>query len=173
MRDENLNLDSLVRIGQPPWHPTSAAEDLDVWDKYDFPICGTFRLRGDLVIFTIITSVGTRSLWAYVAVPSEAQQAVLDAQFDAAEEFDLFLKGCFAKREAVFAAAENLSISSKSDGVFIGPGKNALLAAGARWYAERAAAIAGSHKPVVTIKEGADEATLLRAAQGALADTPV
>lgn len=170
-----MNLDSLVRIGQPPWHPTPAADGLDVWDKYDFPICGIFRLRGALVIFTIITSVGTRSLWAYVGVPRDAEQTVLGARFEAADEFDAFLKGCFTGREAVFAAAENLAIRSKSDGVLIPPGNNALLAAGALWYAQRAAAAAGLHEPVVAIKEikeGADEATLLRVAQDVLADSP-
>lgn len=174
-RNENLNLDTLVRTGQPPWRPAPAAEDLDVWDKYDFPICGTFRLRGVLVIFTIITSVGTRSLWAYVDVPKEKEQSVLSARFETADEFDTFLRGCFTGREAVFAAAENLAIRSKSDGIFISRGKNALLAAGARWYAERAAAIAGLQKPVVAIKEireAADEATLLRVAQDVLADIP-
>ncbi len=167
-----MNLDTLVRIGEPPWHPTPAADELDVWDKYDFPICGTFRLHGGLVIFTIITSVGTRSLWAYVGVPRDAEQPVLDAQFEAPDEFDTFLKECFTEREAVFAAAENLRVRSKSDGVLIPAGKNALLAAGTRWYVERAALIAGLQEPVVAIKEEADEATLLRVAQDVLADIP-
>jgi len=39
-----MNLDTLVRAGQPPWHPVPAAEDIDVWDKYEFPICGSYRL---------------------------------------------------------------------------------------------------------------------------------
>jgi hypothetical protein len=61
-----MNLDMLVRAGQPPWHPAPTAVDIDVWDKYEFPICGSYRLDGRLVIFTLITTAGTRSLWAYV-----------------------------------------------------------------------------------------------------------
>ena len=32
-----MNLDMLVRSGQRPWHPVPTAEDIDVWDKYEFP----------------------------------------------------------------------------------------------------------------------------------------
>ena len=32
-----LNLDTLVRIGQPPWHPVPTAEGVDMWEKYEFP----------------------------------------------------------------------------------------------------------------------------------------
>ena len=61
-----MNLDMLVRAGQRPWNPVPTAEDIDVWDEYEFPICGTYRLDGRLIIFTLITTAGTRSLWAYV-----------------------------------------------------------------------------------------------------------
>jgi hypothetical protein len=47
-----MNLDTLVRIGQPPWQPVPGAADIDVWDKYDFPSCGTYRLGDNLVVFT-------------------------------------------------------------------------------------------------------------------------
>ena len=56
-------------------------------------------------------------------------------------EFDDFVAGCFTGREAVFAAAENFVITSKSDGIPIPSGKNALLVMGAKWYAERSAAL--------------------------------
>ena len=167
-----MNPDTIVRVGQPPWHPVPAAEDVDVWDKYDFPICGTFGLKDRLVIFTIITSVGTRSLWAYVAVSKGAEGSVLDARFETEDEFDNFLKGCFAGHEAVFAAAEDFVIRSKSDGLIIPEGKNALLVAAARWYADHAQAVASLQEPVLVIKEEADEATLLLAAQSVLASVP-
>jgi hypothetical protein len=43
-----MNLDKLVRAGQPPWYPVPEAED--VWDKFDFPSSGTYRLDGALVM---------------------------------------------------------------------------------------------------------------------------
>ena len=112
-----MNLDTLVRTGQPPWNPMPAAEDIDVWDKYEFPIFGSYRLDGRLIIFTIftlITTAGTRSLWAYVPVDSGAERTVAGARFESEDEFNNFLAGCFTGREAVFAAAENLVITSKS-----------------------------------------------------------
>jgi len=164
-----LNLDTLVSIGQPPWQPTPAASDVDVWDKYDFPICGTYRLGDDLVIFTVITTAATRSLWAYVPVPATDQESVINAQFDTEAEFDAFLQDRFAGREAVFAAAENFIITSKSDGIPIPPRRNALLAAGAKWYVARAAALTGQPRPKIN---DTDTRTLLRDTQGALANLP-
>src|SRR5271168_2686266 len=111
-----MNLDTLVRAGQPPWHPAPTVEDVDVWDKYEYPICGSYRLDGHLVVFTLITTAGTRSLWAYVPVAREAEQAVSQARFATEDEFNDFLAGCFTGHETVFAAAENFVITSKSDG---------------------------------------------------------
>lgn len=168
-----VNLDALVRTGQPPWRPVPTAEDIDVWDKYDFPICGTYRLDGALVIFTLITTGGVRSLWAYVPVPPEAEEAVAHARFNTEAEFDEFIEGCFANREAVFAAAENFVITSKSGGIRIPPFRNALLMAGARWYAERSAALyAGLQKRLAAASETADAGEVLRAAQGVLENLP-
>jgi len=167
-----LNLDTLVRIGQPPWQPTPAAYDVDVWDKYDFPLCGTFRLGDDLVIFDLITTAGSRSLWAYVPVPADDQAAVETASFDTEHEFCAFLEDCFSGRDAVFAAAEDFKISSKSDGIPISSGRHALLEAGTRWYVQRQAALTGFPVPAVILVEGADDAALLEAAQGALASAP-
>jgi hypothetical protein len=166
-----VNLDTLACIGRSPWDPAPGATDVDIWDKYDFPICGTYRVGNDLVVFTIIATAGPRSLWAYVPVPADAHRAVTEARFDTEAEFDAFLKGCFAGHEAVFTAAENFVITSKSDGILIPPTKNALLAAGARWYVDRASALAGlAVRP--TIPSDADAGALLRAAQGVLADLP-
>jgi hypothetical protein len=163
-----VNLDTLVRIGQRPWRPVPEAEDIDVWDKYDFPNCGTYRLGDDLIVFTLITTAGIRSLWAYVPVPSGEREAVAEAHFDTENEFDAFLDSRFAEREAVFAAAENFVITAKSDGILIPSARHALLAAGARWYAERTVALSGV-KARLPAADDADADTLLRAAQGALA----
>lgn len=173
-----VNLDTLVSTGQPPWRPVSAARDVDVWDKYDFPLHGTYRLDDDVIVFTLITTAGTRSLWAYVPVPRSEQGTVAGARFDTEEEFYAFLEGCFAGREAVFAVAENFVIVSKSDGIQVPRGTDALLAAGARWYAQRAASVASERvqqiaKAARRLAETDDPDSLLRATQGALADLPV
>lgn len=170
-----MNLDTLVRAGQPPWHPVPAAKDIDVWDKYEFPICGSYRLDSRLIIFTLITTAGTRSLWAYVPVDPDAEQAVTQASFESEDEFSDFLGGCFTGREAVFAAAENLVITSKSDGVRIPVGRTALLAMGAKWYAQRSAALYTElqKRLEAASSEPADPEELLSAAQGVIETLPV
>jgi hypothetical protein len=169
-----VNLDTLVSVGRPPWEPVAAAQDVDVWDKYDFPLHGTYSLGDEVVVFTLVTIVGSRSLWAYVPVPPERREAVAEPRFDTKAEFDAFLANCFAGREAVFAAAENFVITSKSDGILIPPGRHGLLAAGARWYALRAATLAGERAQQVAEQtaDDADPDSLLQAAHSALADLP-
>jgi hypothetical protein len=170
-----MNLDTLVRAGQPPWHPVPTAEDIDVWDKYEFPICGSYHLDGRLVIFTLITTAGTRSLWAYVPVPHDEEQAVSEARFETEDEFNDFLAGCFTGQKAVFAAAENFIITSKSDGIPIPDAKNALLIVGAKWYAERSAALYAELRK--RLDSAASHPTnpeeLLSAAQGVIETLPV
>ena len=170
-----MNLDTLVRAGQPPWHPVPTAEDIDVWDKYEFPICGSYRLDGRLVVFTLITTAGTRSLWAYVPIAREMEQLVSEASFATEEEFNNFLALRFTGREAVFAAAENFVITSKSDGIQIPAVKNALLAAGAKWYAERSAALYTELRKRLdtAASHPADPDELLSAAQGVIETLPV
>jgi hypothetical protein len=169
-----VNLDTLVSTGQPPWQPVTAAEDVDIWDKYDFPLNGTYRLGDEVIVFTLVTTAGSRSLWAYVPVPPDQREAVSEPRFDTKAEFDAFLAGCFAGRAAVFAAAENFVITSRSDGIPIPPGRYGLLAAGARWYAQRVAALAGQRAQQVE-KQTVDETdadSLRKAVQGALAPIP-
>jgi hypothetical protein len=170
-----MNLDMLVRAGERPWHPVPTAEEIDVWDKYEFPICGSYRLDGRLVIFTLITTAGTRSLWAYVPVASAAEQTVAGARFETEDEFNEFLGRCFTDQEAVFAAAEDLVITTKSDGIRIPAGRNALLAVGAKWYVQRSAALhAGLQRRLeAATRETADPEELLSAAQGVLETLPV
>jgi hypothetical protein len=169
------NLDMLVRVGQRPWHPVPTAEDVDVWDKYEFPICGSYRLNGRLIVFTLITTAGTRSLWAYVPVAPEAEQAVAEARFDTEDAFNDFLTGCFTDQETVFAAAEDLVITSKSDGIRIPAARNALLATGAKWYAQRSATLYAElqKRLEAATREPADPGELLSAAQGVIETLPV
>jgi hypothetical protein len=167
-----VNLDTLVSIGYPPWEPVPDAEIVDVWDKYDFPICGIYRLGDDLVVFTVITTAGSRSLWAYVPVHPSMREAVTEAGFDTEAEFDAWLESLFAGHEAVFAAAEDFVITAKSDGILIPPERNALLAAATRWYLARAAAsapIQAGGSIVIGPPSGDEADWLLRAAQSALA----
>jgi len=161
-----VNIDTLVSTGQPPWRPTPDARDIDIWDKYDFPLHGTYRLGDDLVVFTVITTAGNRSLWAYAPVSPELRETVATARFDTEAAFNAFLEGCFAGREAVFAAAENFIITAKSDGIEILPAPNALLAAGTRWYFDRAMARAALRRRQVT--DDSEAESLLRAAQGVM-----
>ena len=165
-----MNLDKLVRRGQPPWHPVPDAEDVDVWEKYDFPIRGTYRLDGDLVIFNLITTAASRSLWAYVpAAPDVAKVIEDERQFETEAEFNDFLDSCFARHEAVFAAAENFVITTKSDGILIPPVRNALITVGTQWYLERSAALnAERQKELAAAGTRADSEELVRTAQGAI-----
>jgi hypothetical protein len=167
-----MNLDTLVRIGQPPWRPVPTAEDVDVWDKYDFPTSGTYRLGDKLIVFTLITTAGTRSIWAYVPVPPDEADAVSSARFDTEAQFNAFLEGCFAGHEVVFAAAEDFVITTKSDGTPIPPVRNALLVAAAEWYIQRAVASQRLKRPLSTADETGDTDALLRATQGVLANLP-
>jgi hypothetical protein len=161
-----VNMDTLVSTGQPPWRPTPDAHDVDIWDKYDFPLHGTYRLSDDLIVFTVITTAGNRSLWAYVPVPPESRETVTTARFDTEAEFNTFLEGCFVGREAVFAAAENFIITAKSDAIQIPLAPNGLLAAGTRWYFERAMARAALRRRPAA--DDGDTENLLRAAQGVM-----
>jgi len=164
-----VDTDMLVSAGAPPWLPSPAAHDLDVWDKYDFPNCGTFRLGDDLVMFTLLTLAGSRSLWAYVPIPADAEESVTGARFDGEAEFDAFVKSCFSGRETVFAAAEDFVITASSDGIVILPDRHALLATGAVWWARSAADRARRVELAVMAAE-ADEDALLRTTQGGMAD---
>lgn len=166
-----MNLDTLARRGQPPWRPVPEADDVDIWEKLDFPIRGTYRIGGELVIFTLITTAASRSLWAYVPASAEAAKVIAaNPRFETEADFTAFLDGCFTNREVVFAAAEDFTITTKSDGTFIPSGKNALITAGARWYLERSAALnACLQKKLAAAGEAADTSEIVRTAQGALA----
>jgi hypothetical protein len=107
-------------------------------------------------------------------VDREAERITAAANFESEDAFNDFLAGCFSEREAVFAAAENLVITSKSDGIRIPVGKNALLATGATWYVQRSAAL---HMELQRLEaatsEPSDPEELLSAAQGVIETLPV
>lgn len=157
--------DSLVSAGQLPWEPSAAAEDVDVWYKSDFPLAGTYRLGDDLILFLLITTAGDRSLWAYVPVPADRARAVTEAQFNGEAELQAFVARCFSAQKAVFAVAQDFTIMVTSDGVPIGTGPHALLAAATAWAATRLAALLDRE---VEPAPEANAGELLLAAQGVL-----
>jgi hypothetical protein len=163
-----VNLDALVGAGQPPWQPSAAARDVEVWEKPDFPVSGTYRIRGVLAVFALITTAGGRSLWAYVPVPPEREEVVTTSRFATDTELDAFIEGCFSGQEVVFAVAQDFVIQAKSDGIRIGTAPFALLAAATQWYITRVSALL--NKPAEPVPT-ADAQELHRAAQGALAST--
>ena len=170
-----MNLDKLVRRGQPPWRPVPGAEDVDIWEKLDFPTRGSYRVDGQLVIFTLITTAASRSLWAYAPASAEAAKVIeANPRFETEDDFTAFLDRCFTSREVVFAAAEGFAVTTKSDGTFIPPVKNALILAGTRWYLERTAALnAGLQLELAAVGEATDTSEIVRTAQGALVGLPV
>jgi hypothetical protein len=137
-------------------------------------VATTNRLDGELVVFTLITTAGSRSLWAYVPVSPDAARVIeSEHQFATEDQFNNLLESCFADREAVFAAAENFVISTKSDGIRIPSYRHALITAGTRWYLERSAALnAGLRKNLEAAREADDTDGLVRTAQGALTSLP-
>jgi hypothetical protein len=163
-----VNLDVLVSAGQPPWQPSVDARDVEVWEKPDFPVSGTYRLGDTLVLFALITTAGGRSLWAYVPVPPQREAIVASSKFATDAELDAFIDGCFAGQEVVFAVAQDLVIQAKSDGIRIGAAPFALLAAATQWYISRVSALLNTQTEPVP---AADAEELLHAAQGALAST--
>lgn len=105
LAEESRTPPVLACVGYAPWQPTPDAEIVDVWDKYDFPICGLYRLGDDLVFFTVLTvardfTAGSeRSLWGYVLIPPDQREAVSDPRFDTEAEFDAFINGLFTGSE--------------------------------------------------------------------------
>jgi hypothetical protein len=106
-----LNLDKLVSGGMPPWQPSQAARDVEVWHRYDFPLAGTYKLQEHLILFTVIGDTSENlSVWAYVPVTGADRARVDDAEFGSPSEMRVFIEDMFAGREAAFALAKNLQV---------------------------------------------------------------
>jgi hypothetical protein len=106
-----MNLDTLVRVGAPPWQPALEAGDVEVWRQYDAPLVGTYKLGGHLVLFTVIGDTSTSlSVWAYVPVEPANEAAIAEAEFASDAEMREFVEEMFAGREAVFALARDMRI---------------------------------------------------------------
>jgi len=102
-----VNLDFLIKRGLPPWRPRPEASDLDVWHEYEIPLTGTFRLNGDLILFTqVAAATEDRSAWAYVCIDPDDAESVENAHFSSLDEMDAFVEGRFAGHEVVIALAD-------------------------------------------------------------------
>lgn len=100
-----MNLDSLIKRGQPPWRPKLEATDLEVWHEYEIPLIGTFRLNEQLVLFTqVMESDRGLSAWAYVCLGAEDLSGV---EFVSIDEMRDFVEAKFLGREAVLALAKD------------------------------------------------------------------
>lgn len=166
-----MNLDKLVLTGRPPWDPSPDATDVDVWEKYDFPIQGHYYLDGHLILFAVVAIASDRSLWAYVpAAPDVAAVVESEHQFETDAQFREFMARCFASREVVFAVADDFVITATSGAASVGRSPDALLVAGGRWYLDQAGATAATRLQDPAVPEAAgDSDGLARAALEALA----
>lgn len=95
--------------GHPPWQPSPQATNVDVWDKYDFPLCGTYRLGDELVFFEFLSGNREKSLWRYVLIPPGEREAVTEARFESTAEFDAFIDRLFTGSEERQARAHAVS----------------------------------------------------------------
>jgi hypothetical protein len=105
-----MNLDKLVCRGQAPWRPKAEAQDVTIWHKYDFPSCGTYRLGGHLVLFTVVADGDELSIWAYAPVPAAREAEVEGASFNSPAEMMAFIDDMLAGREVVLALAKDFKI---------------------------------------------------------------
>jgi hypothetical protein len=98
-----------LRVGDPPWQPTSHPASVRALLSYGHPSIGTFRIGDDLVLFAVAyeDDEDALSVWAYVPVPADAFQG---RQFDTAASLRQYVNECFAGHTAVFAAANDLAI---------------------------------------------------------------
>lgn len=120
-----MNPDLIANIGYPPWCPSPDAEMVDVWDKYDLPLNGTFRLGEEVIVFEMLISRGPvphHSWWRYTVVPPEDHAAVANPRFDTEAEFNAFLDSLFARGAGcvAYAVAEDhvITKTGTSEDVF-------------------------------------------------------
>ncbi|MCD0450584.1 hypothetical protein LO762_15495 [Actinocorallia sp. API 0066] len=106
-----MNHDEMVQRGRLPWAPRAGSGDLEVWQEYEVPQVGTFRLGGQVVLFTSIDVASARTtVWAYrVLSPAEADAAA-DVTFGSAEELKDYVDALFRHQKAVLALASDLLI---------------------------------------------------------------
>lgn len=103
-----MNLDALIRKGRLPWNPRGEATDPDVWHEYEIPLVGTFRIDGDLVLFTQVLESSQRfSVWAYVCPSSTEIEEISTMTFTSVDDLRDYVERVFQGREAVLALARD------------------------------------------------------------------
>jgi len=139
-----MNLDVLVARGLPPWQPSSSAAEVEVWDRYDFPMVGTFQTHNRTVLFTLVGDAAqTVSVWAYVMVPAGAEDRFASSAFTSVEQMMEFVEDAFAGNEAVFALAKDLKVWLWTRSEVEEEGNGALLAAATTALSEMSKVVAG------------------------------
>jgi hypothetical protein len=110
-RRQHMNLDALVKAGSRPWAPSADARELDVWHEYDVPTAGTFMLRADPVLFTVLGSPDERiTVWAYICLTGPDAKELADQRFSSAADMMHAIESRFIGHQAVFAVADDLHI---------------------------------------------------------------
>ncbi|MFI6927250.1 hypothetical protein ACIBIZ_45470 [Nonomuraea spiralis] len=78
-----------------------------MWHEYEIPLTGTFRLNGDLILFTqVAAATEERSAWAYVCIDPDDADSLENADFVSLDEMDAFVEDKFAGHEVVIALAD-------------------------------------------------------------------
>lgn len=108
-----MNFDAVVTQGRLPWSPSPDAVDLDVWDEYEVPRTGTFTVRGEVVLFTVLGDAqGQLSVWAYGMLSAAEASEIADKTFSSVIELKEFAEGLLEGRPLVLALADDLLINS-------------------------------------------------------------
>lgn len=108
-----MNFDMLVAQGRLPWSPAADATDLDVWDEYEVPRTGTFKVKDAVVLFTVLGDLqGQLSVWAYTVLSNAEAQDLADRTFSSVLELRQFVEGTLMGRRLVLALADDLLINS-------------------------------------------------------------
>lgn len=107
-----MNRDDLVKRERLPWSSTPKAHDLDVWDQYEVPLTGTFRVDGaTTILFTAITAPMDRlSVWGYLSLGPEEAEQYAAAEFESLDELRSFVTKIFQGRDAIMALADDCVI---------------------------------------------------------------
>jgi hypothetical protein len=114
MRSSEMNLDTLVKQGYPPWAPAPGVHIVDVWHEYDIPTVGTFASEeGRSAVFTLVGEPDDRlTVWAYSCLGEDEANDLERAsrRYESTDELDAAIDRMFAGRSVVFALADNLQI---------------------------------------------------------------
>lgn len=99
--------DQLIQSGGQPWEPCADITDLDIWHQYDVPLVGTFRFRGNPMMFAALNPADPKlTFWCYIEL-SAADLALIPDTWDSVEDMYSLLSYLYKNRTIGFAVAEN------------------------------------------------------------------